>query len=433
MLKMIIAGLMLISGLNLWAVAQDTRGSVKVKYADRNTSETLYEGSYALVIGVSDYTNGWDKLPGVKSDVEAVKAELEKHKFNVETLLNPTERELDNKIHQFIKLKGIDFDNRLLIYFAGHGYTETIQNRREMGYIVPVDAALPQNDLNGFRQKAVSMDTIQNYARQIFSKHALFIFDSCFSGSLVSRGRGIVPPRIIEEVKNPVRQFITAGAANQTVPDESIFRRFFIRGLEGEADRNKDGYILGSELADYLKDKVIEYSNETQTPQYGKIRDLNLDQGDFVFVVPSTENGQPAPDPRVQQITSGTFAGNVHLRQGDGRFFSSTFDQTNNKGLSVWSLQPGKHNNLTGYWICKTIERKCWQAVNTNGPLQYWNEDGRARGTPEDWELFVFEMVDPASNTVRVKNVHGRYVRYDGSRFVCDTDQSNAAIFTLEF
>ena len=32
----------------------------------------LYQESHALVIGVSDYTGGWPRLPGVKRDVKAV-------------------------------------------------------------------------------------------------------------------------------------------------------------------------------------------------------------------------------------------------------------------------------------------------------------------------------------------------------------------------
>jgi hypothetical protein len=33
----------------------------------------LYGASYALVIGVSDYTNGWHDLPGVSEDLPVVK------------------------------------------------------------------------------------------------------------------------------------------------------------------------------------------------------------------------------------------------------------------------------------------------------------------------------------------------------------------------
>lgn len=278
------------------AVFAQQRAEIVVEFADSHTRVALYKGSYALVIGVSDYTAGWDDLPGVVSDTVAVKAALEKQGFKVRVVLNPTERELDTEIHYFIKANGFQPENRLLIYFAGHGHTETLADGRELGYIVPADAPSPQKDALGFKQKSISMDMIQAYARQIQSKHALFVFDSCFSGKLVTRGNVAVPPRILEEVKYSVRQFITAGAANQTVPDESIFRKFFVRGLEGKADRNGDGYILGSELADYLKENVTNYSEGKQTPQYGKIRDVDLDRGDFVFVVPPAETSTEASD-----------------------------------------------------------------------------------------------------------------------------------------
>jgi formylglycine-generating enzyme required for sulfatase activity len=61
-----------------------------------------------------------------------------------------------------------------------------------------------------------------------------------------------------------------------------------VRGLQGEADLNRDGYITGTELAEYLKEKVTNYSNGSQTPQYGKISDRSLNQGDFVFAVSET-------------------------------------------------------------------------------------------------------------------------------------------------
>jgi hypothetical protein len=37
------------------------------------TTSTLYEQSHALLIGVSNYSNGLKPLPGVKEDILAVK------------------------------------------------------------------------------------------------------------------------------------------------------------------------------------------------------------------------------------------------------------------------------------------------------------------------------------------------------------------------
>lgn len=261
---------------------------VRVKKENGKTEEiNLYDGSFALVIGESKYSGGWDDLPGVANDVVAVRQVLSRQGFQVETAENLTSAEIDFKVKEFIDNYGFDPNNRLVLYYAGHGHTEmSATGEREKGFIVPVDAPNPSKNLRGFKQKAIDMDTIQNYATRIEAKHAIFIFDSCFSGKLISRGEVKVPPIIEEYAAYPVRQFITAGAATQTVPDDSVFRKTFVRGLNGEADRNNDGYVTGSELADYLKEQVTNYSKRTQTPQYGKINNVDLNRGDFVFVVP---------------------------------------------------------------------------------------------------------------------------------------------------
>jgi hypothetical protein len=99
-------------------------------------------------------------------------------------------------------------------------------------------------------------------------------------------------PGIIDyKIAHPVRQFIASGAANETVPDTSIFRRQLEAALrDREADHNRDGYVSGSELGDFLQSTVVNYSYNAQHPQYGKIRDPGLDKGDFVFDV-----GKPPP------------------------------------------------------------------------------------------------------------------------------------------
>lgn len=246
----------------------------------------LYDGSYALVIGNSEYSMGWSRLGGVKSDVAAVREVLERHGFKVEVEENLTSERFEPRIRRFINDYGYDRDNRLMIYYAGHGHTlNSVGDKRDLGYIVPADTPLPDKDPRGFRQKAVSMYAIQTFARDIQAKHAMFVFDSCFSGKLFAlRNKPGITPFIVDKIDHPVRQFITAGNETQTVPDESIFRKAFVRGLEGDADRNDDGYIVGTELAEYLKEAVTNYSNRRQTPQYGTINDIDLDRGDIVFV-----------------------------------------------------------------------------------------------------------------------------------------------------
>ena len=89
---------------------------------DGKTTE-LYKQSHALVIGVSDYTNGWPDLPGVIQDVEEIQSTLEQHDFNVVLVKNPDERKLEQEINDFFDQYGMDIDNRLLFYYVGHGHT----------------------------------------------------------------------------------------------------------------------------------------------------------------------------------------------------------------------------------------------------------------------------------------------------------------------
>ncbi|MCY7377261.1 MAG: caspase family protein [Pyrinomonadaceae bacterium] len=119
--------------------------------------------------------------------------------------MNPKRDELTGAIDSFVDEYGYAYGNRLLIYFAGHGHTAKAGDGRDLGYIIPSDAPLPDKDALNFQRKAVSMDTIQFYARKIQAKHALFVFDSCFSGKLVSRGNVAVPPFIVAQVGLSVR------------------------------------------------------------------------------------------------------------------------------------------------------------------------------------------------------------------------------------
>lgn len=258
----------------------------------------LYENSYAVVIGISDYTNGWPDLPGVREDAAVVKKTLEEQGFKVTVVEDANYEELDQAFDDFINRHGRVPNDRLVFYFAGHGYTVKLAYGGEMGYIVPADAPNPNKDPDGFKARAIDMQMMEVYAKRIECKHALFLFDSCFSGSIFALSRGI-PESISYKTANPVRQFITSGSAGEEVPDESVFRRQFVAALNGDADTNGDGYVTGMELGEFLHTTVINYSRGSQHPQYGKIRDPNLDRGDFVFQIPKKTPDLPERPPDV--------------------------------------------------------------------------------------------------------------------------------------
>ena len=260
----------------------------------------LYKDSYALVIGNGTYTNGWNPLPGALRDVEEVAETLKKHGFTVTLKQDLTKPKFEEAFEKFVT-EGIKEDNRLLFYYAGHGHTEKLANGNDLGYIVMVDAPLLKDNRINHR-KSVDMESIVTQAKRIQARHVLFVFDSCFSGTILSVRNISLPPAIQDSVKYPVRQFITAGRANESVPDQSVFKQEFLSLLEGEAKEPiPDGYITGEELGLYLKNVVPKY-NPRQNPQYGKINDPNLDKGDFVFVLPTQVGASVAESERLKTI-----------------------------------------------------------------------------------------------------------------------------------
>ncbi len=279
----------------------ETRGLTELTVFDpTGQSIDLYQGSYALLIGASDYQDPkWPDIGSIPRELDNVERILKAQGFSVEKHLDPTKREMQNQFEDFVDKYGYDQGNRLLFFYAGHGYTRKDGNK---GYLVPVDAPSPLENEKEFLRKALSMDRILTWARESEAKHSLFLFDSCFSGTIFkSRALPDHPPAISSAVSLPVRQFITAGSAGEPVPAQSTFTPAFIDALEhGSGDLNEDGYVSGTELGLYLQQEVPKYVN--QTPQFGKINDYELSRGDFVFVLPGVRLAKAPSDTELRPL-----------------------------------------------------------------------------------------------------------------------------------
>ena len=247
--------------------------------------EELYTGSYALLVSVSRYDDAaaWGPLSSIPAEFVELKSVLPRLGFDsVEEIVNPTGDQLRRGVEDFIRRRGYNPGARLLFFFSGHGFTLDDGRR---GYFVPRDAPDPLKAEARFRGVALAMDQVATWARDLTARHALFVFDSCFSGTLFRTRDRLVPRNISALTGKKVRQFLSAGDAGETVPAQSVFTPTFVRALRGDADINRDGFITGTELGNWIQSQVIGYKTG-QTPQFGKLRDPQLDEGDFVFAVP---------------------------------------------------------------------------------------------------------------------------------------------------
>ena len=252
------------------------------------TTDEIYDNSYALIIGIDKYENVQPLNYAVK-DAETIQDILvntfDFPKDNVR-LLKDEEATLLNIKNSLSEISSSARENdRVLIYFAGHGDTYDLPEGGEMGYLLPIDGKK-----DNLFATSIPMNDIKSISSMSNSKHMLFLIDACYGGLLTIGSRGINPttPNYIDKItKDKGRQIITAGGRGEEVIEKSewghsAFTLNLKRGLkEGNADMDADGYITANELGLFLNKKVTIDSDNQQTPQYGR---MTSQEGEFVFV-----------------------------------------------------------------------------------------------------------------------------------------------------
>ncbi len=250
-------------------------------------SAGAYANSWAIVIGIDDYAR-WPKLQYAVRDARAVRETLiEQFGFppsQVITLENgeATRAAILRVFHDRLAHAGMKKDDRLLVFFAGHGATRRLTSGRDLGYIVPVDASADQ-----LATEAIAMTELQNISESVAAKHTLFVVDACYSGLGLTRG-GASSNFLRDNAKRVGRQMLTAGGADQLVADggpggHSVFTWTLLQGLSGKADLNGDTLITATELAAYVAPAVSAVS--PQTPAFGSLP--GSQGGDFIFELPA--------------------------------------------------------------------------------------------------------------------------------------------------
>jgi hypothetical protein len=257
--------------------------TLPTEYGDK----TLYAKSYALVISASAYEHGdaWDSLDDSKL-ADNVAAALGKQGFAVLRFEHAKASNLLPTIKKFLADYGTS-DARLLVYFAGHGHSDT---KKLVGYIVPEDAVNPDTQPEKFAKQAVSTLDILSATRASKAQHILFVFNSCFS-AMVFTTQGHLPAlrhpssTEIDSLIKPARQFLTATAEDEPVSVLGPFTSAFIEGIQGGADNDHDGMVTGLELAAWIRTVVSSDEHFPTVPQYG---DVQSHGGDFTFVPPAS-------------------------------------------------------------------------------------------------------------------------------------------------
>ena len=236
--------------------------------------------SYAIVIGIDSYTGIWPRLKNAANDARAVARLLTtQFKFErVDSLIN--EKATRSNILQMIETVGrtIRPEDRLLIYYSGHGRKEPPYNK---GYWVPVDAT--ERSIGQY----ISNRDIQDYMAGMNARHVLLVADACFAADIFKGG---ALREDFEDTPNYYRHIagirsrkaMTSGGdepvMDEGAPGHSIFAGYFIKALQGI----QKPYFSAWEVFKSLRIPVA--NNSDQEPQFDAVKNTGDEGGEFLFV-----------------------------------------------------------------------------------------------------------------------------------------------------
>lgn len=328
------------------------------------TVTTGYEKSWAIVIGIDEYAK-WPKLEYAGRDAQSI-ADTLTGQFGFpssQVIVLKNEQATRNNIlaafHDRLADDRTGKNDRVFVFFAGHGATRQLASGRDLGYIIPVDS-----DPNEFATDAIAMTDIQNIAESMQAKHVMFVMDACYSGLGLTRGGASSSSFLRENARRSARQMLTAGGADQQVADSgpnghSVFTWVLLQALGGKGDLNGDGLITGTELAAYVAPAVSAVSR--QTPAFGSLP--GSQGGEFVFQVPDSQEFLNAD---TRQLSAEAIALNNRVDAvQDAKAVAET-------PVTVADLQGGK-NTLVVPAAAPTSDRQRAQQANDRG-LQLYRE-----------------------------------------------------------
>jgi len=166
-----------------------------------------------------------------------------------------TDTDYQGKLFKWVK----PGQSKVFIYYVGHGAPD--QQSGE-GYFVPVDAN-PQY----IRTSGYKLSTFYENLSRVPAVKKTVVIDACFSGSSANgqllKGVSGLTARLKAEPKAGAATdlLLTSAGMDQVAswyPEKghSLFTYFFLKGIQGAADVNKNGSITMGEMRAWLNDQV---------------------------------------------------------------------------------------------------------------------------------------------------------------------------------
>ncbi|HUQ91468.1 MAG TPA: tetratricopeptide repeat protein [Bryobacteraceae bacterium] len=254
--------------------------------------------SYAVVIGVSEYPKLEKKLQlkFTERDAESMYSILisrEGGSFRAENVhklvgAKATLANIRKELEEWLPSVTKD-DDRVLVYFAGHGF---VFNGKV--YLAPTDFDYKNPAGTGYSSDALGAA----FGSKIKGKWKVLFTDACHSGAITSdTDVRTINSRLLDLNKS---LFSLTASRDRELSFESpewggghgIFTYYVAKGLEGEADESKNGIVTADELTAYVQRNVRDASENRQNPTVGGSFDNNMQ---LAYIPAGAKTGTPPP------------------------------------------------------------------------------------------------------------------------------------------
>ena len=241
------------------------------------TKTSSRKNAHAVVIGLERYRSELPQASHAEQDARVVARYLSGtmgyDEGNIALLLNDraTKGDMEKYFETWLPNR-VESEDTVFVYFSGHGAPNA---KTGEAYLVPYDGDPVFLDNTGY-----PLSRLYQSLANLPAKEVVVVLDSCFSGA---GGRSVIAKGmrpIITEVKSPLlgkgKTIVLAASSGQQVSNtyeqkaHGLMTYFFLKGLQGDADTNKDGKIEIAELFEYLRPQVERVArrdfNNEQTP-----------------------------------------------------------------------------------------------------------------------------------------------------------------------
>lgn len=298
--------------------------------------------SYAIVVGVGAYQNLPKDLHLAYSERDAdslysTLISLEGGNFraeNVKKLLGSRATLANLKKELEVWLPSVAQENdRVFIYFAGHGFVH-----QGKGFLAPYDFSLDNIAGTGYPMEALA----RTVGKTVKAKWKVLLTDSCHSGFVTSETRADNLNNLWQNLDRNMFSLTASRDEERSFesPDfgggHGVFTYYVVKGMEGEADDDRDGSVTAVELTEYVRKNVREATRGKQTPRSDR---GSFDPEMLISYVPSYATATPPPAPKFGALIFETNRDEVEVFV-DGK---SAGVASKGQPLRIPGLRPGAH------------------------------------------------------------------------------------------